>query len=343
MASNSLVLLVLSLVSAAPHVVIASSVIEEPHGLDDGLDDDTSCLQVSLHSRSLAAIRSEQFSKRLGTFAELGVSLARSEAELEAEDAVDAALIASLVQEAQTATKDSSFPKIIHNTWKSFDSLTPDEQASTQLWKTLNPDFFYLFWTDKDVAQFLQQYAPAGDMEMLQTMRPIERFDYFRYLALLKIGGVYSDIDVKPIKAVAEWNRTGVRLISGWETRLSGPEEAAQYAFSRADQVQQWTIASAPGHPVLSDVLERIRSNYKNGFTAMTTNYTGPGPWSDAILAYMGAPPPRVGYGEGPSGDWASKDALVHRKEAFAFRGFPSDIGDKEQQFLSHSFKGSWK
>merc|ERR1719491_1385518 len=127
----------------------------------------------------------------------------------------------------------------------------------------MNPEFLYLFWTDKDVAEFLHHYAPADDLEMLQKMRPIERFDYFRYLALLKIGGVYSDIDVKPMKAIAEWNRSsGVRLISGWETRLRSPEEVAQYAFSRADQVQQWTIASAPGHPVLSDVLERIRSNY---------------------------------------------------------------------------------
>lgn len=66
--------------------------------------------------------------------------------------------------------------------------------------------------------------------------------------------------------------------------------------MTRGLQIVQWTIAAQPGHPVFLDVLDRIVGKWleeesnksKQSWDDETVlNWTGPGPWSDAILRYV--------------------------------------------------------
>lgn len=247
-------------------------------------------------------------------------------------------------------TTSGGIPKLIHTTWKSWDRMTAQEHASAQSWIEMNPGWRYVFWDDEAVARCLQELAPPEDASMLQDMLAIERFDYFRYLVLFRIGGVYADIDVSPKQPVEHWWKQACAstgepsLITGWEARLDSAADEARVKFSRQDQVQQWTIVGRAGHPVLKDVLERIRANYKAGRTNCTVDYTGPGPWSDAVLASVGSSlPPRVGHGESQSNRICSKSVLVLEKEAFAYPGYPGNVGDASRQLVKHNFLGSWK
>lgn len=68
--------------------------------------------------------------------------------------------------------------------------------------------------------------------------------------------------------------------------------------MARGLQVVQWTIAAQPGHPVFLDVLNRIVARWvdeeRRGLKerswdgenedAAVLDWTGPGPWSDAVV-----------------------------------------------------------
>src|SRR5262245_21287882 len=60
----------------------------------------------------------------------------------------------------------------------------------------LNPDFEYLFFDDAQVEEFIDaqfpQYRPIFDSFAVR----IQRYDFFRYLAVYRFGGFYFDTDV---------------------------------------------------------------------------------------------------------------------------------------------------
>jgi len=62
--------------------------------------------------------------------------------------------------------------------------------------KALNPRFEYLLFTDDDVTAFVQKEFP--DLREVFETFPfrIQRYDFFRYLAVYRLGGFYFDLDV---------------------------------------------------------------------------------------------------------------------------------------------------
>lgn len=54
-------------------------------------------------------------------------------------------------------------------------------------------------------------------------------------------------------------------------------------------QVQQWFFAASPGHPALRRVCDHIAAHYRHRFSEYsnidTLERTGPGAWTDAVLA----------------------------------------------------------
>lgn len=72
--------------------------------------------------------------------------------------------------------------------------------------------------------------------------------------------------------------------------------------MARGLQIVQWTIAAQPGHPVFLDVLWRIvrrweeegaktiraiNVNMEKDSNDAVLEWTGPGPWSDAVIRYV--------------------------------------------------------
>lgn len=69
-----------------------------------------------------------------------------------------------------------------------------------------------------------------------------------------------------------------------------------QRTMTRGLQIVQWTIAAQPGHPVFLDVLDRIvgrwleeesKKSKESWDDGTVLEWTGPGPWSDAVLRYV--------------------------------------------------------
>jgi len=101
------------------------------------------------------------------------------------------------------ATCHSRIPRIIHQSYKTAE--LPTRWANTPaLWRMHHPDFEYRFWSDFENRELIRIHYPW----MLETYDsypfPIQRADAARYFVILMYGGVYADLDIRPLRDISE-------------------------------------------------------------------------------------------------------------------------------------------
>jgi mannosyltransferase OCH1-like enzyme len=69
-------------------------------------------------------------------------------------------------------------------------------QAATAAVKLLHPDFEYLFFDDEMIERFLKENFPDYLADYHSFQYRIQKYDFFRYLAIYHYGGFYLDLDV---------------------------------------------------------------------------------------------------------------------------------------------------
>src|ERR1700730_2525464 len=62
--------------------------------------------------------------------------------------------------------------------------------------RLLNPDYEYLFFDDGQVEEFVEREFPHYRAVFDSFQYSIQRYDFFRYLAVYRYGGFYFDLDV---------------------------------------------------------------------------------------------------------------------------------------------------
>lgn len=62
--------------------------------------------------------------------------------------------------------------------------------------RLLNPDFKYYFFDNEEKRAFVEQEFPFYRKVYDSFLFPIQRYDFFRYLAVYKYGGFYLDLDI---------------------------------------------------------------------------------------------------------------------------------------------------
>jgi len=103
----------------------------------------------------------------------------------------------------------SGIPRIIHQTWK--ESRLPGHfEMLSQTWKDLHPDWRYILWTDDMNRAFINRYFPDFLLQYDSYPENIQRVDAVRYFILLKMGGVFVDMDFECVENIEE-------LLSGRE------------------------------------------------------------------------------------------------------------------------------
>lgn len=146
-------------------------------------------------------------------------------------------------------------PLIIHQTWKTKD--LPDNFARwSATWRTLNPQFKYMFWDDVTLREFVADKYPKY-LKMYDAFDcHIKRVDTVRYLILHHYGGLYADMDfecVRPLDMDDIANKES--LVLG----RMGSDTSFPHSIPNA------LMISAPGHPFWLDVMDAVakRSSIK--------------------------------------------------------------------------------
>jgi hypothetical protein len=202
-------------------------------------------------------------------------------------------------------TKDSmnfmmgKIPRRLIQTEKSRELPLLAKAAATNL-RLLNPSFEYLFFDNAEVEDFIDsefpQYRPVFDSFSV----PIQRYDFFRYLAVYRFGGFYFDTDVLFASSLEDllefscvfpfehlsihkflWNAYGM----DWEIGNYGFGAAAGHPFLaaiikncvRAQQHPEWVESMTKSIP---------RIFHRELFVLATT---GPGLVSRTLAEYPGA------------------------------------------------------
>lgn len=206
----------------------------------------------------------------------------------------------------------AKIPRTVWQTWKT--SPSDPQFPSTyrhchKKWTSACKDagYSYNMLTDSEAMSLLESvYAETPLVIKAYKLLPtaILRADFFRYLIMFARGGIYSDMDTQPLKALGKWssvdetylahvgdlttdayipykdiNRNKMPavpvvkepgLVIGIEADPDRDDWNDWYA--RRIQFCQWTIQAKPGHPMLRELILNITA---------TTLHSVPGPLRD--------------------------------------------------------------
>jgi hypothetical protein len=145
----------------------------------------------------------------------------------------------------------SHIPKRIIQTGKSIDQPLR-YRAMMNAVRLLHPDYEYLFLDDSQVNAFINDELPEHKKVFDSFRMPIQKYDFFRYLAVYRLGGFYLDLDVL----------LASDLTSLLELSCVFPFEGLTLSsLLRQQHKMDWEIGNfafgaAAGHPFLAAVIE---------------------------------------------------------------------------------------
>ena len=194
-----------------------------------------------------------------------------------------------------------SIPKILHQTVRDKHDLSDPIRRNIERLRGLCTGWDYRLYDDVDVREFIQKNCDVKTLSRYDRIDPrygAARADFFRYLLMHKVGGVYLDIKAslkRPLDDVL--SDEDVYLLSHWRNKAGERYQGwglwpASAGVPENGEYQQWHIVSEPGHPFLAAVIARVSHNIdaydpavdgvgKKGVIAVT----GPLAYSQAICA----------------------------------------------------------
>jgi inositol phosphorylceramide mannosyltransferase catalytic subunit len=190
-------------------------------------------------------------------------------------------------------------PRRLIQTNRSADLPLLAKAAAANL-RLLNPDFEYLFFDDSQVERFIAVQFPEYRSVFDSFSVPIQRYDFFRYLAVYHFGGFYFDTDVLLASSLEDLR----------EFSCVFPfEHLSIYKFLREEHGMDWEVGNyafgaTAGHPFLKAIIENcVRGQqHPEWLEAMLRSIprifrrdyavlagTGPGLVSRTLAEYRGA------------------------------------------------------
>jgi hypothetical protein len=162
----------------------------------------------------------------------------------------------------------SSISKLVHQTYRT-ERLPYFLKENVERLKERLGSYRYVFWNEKDQYDFL--YENYG-FDLLQEYLRISpsygaaRADLFRYLCLYKLGGVYLDIKSNIDRPLEQIILPDDRyILSQWDNGPSGRQRGfglhEELANVPGGEYEQWHVISAPGHPFLLAVINKVLRN----------------------------------------------------------------------------------
>jgi mannosyltransferase OCH1-like enzyme len=161
-------------------------------------------------------------------------------------------------------------PKNIYQSWYTT-SLHPIVQKQINNIKEMNPDYFHKIYTDDEINSFVNDNFPGEIADCYNKINIIvSKVDFWRYLILYKLGGVYLDMDSSINIPLSEL--------------IKDDDNAIITAEKNENMFVQWALIFNKEHPILKKTIELIVENIKfNKYPNDIHRTTGPSVFSQAI------------------------------------------------------------
>jgi hypothetical protein len=145
----------------------------------------------------------------------------------------------------------AEIPRRIIQTDKSTD-LPLLAKAAIKNLRLLNPDFEYLFFDDVQVEQFMDAEFPQYRSVFNSFPARIQRYDFFRYLAVYRFGGFYFDTDVllaSSLEAILEFGCV-------FPFELLSINRFLRQEYEMDWQIGNYAFGATAGHPFLQAIIK---------------------------------------------------------------------------------------
>jgi inositol phosphorylceramide mannosyltransferase catalytic subunit len=192
----------------------------------------------------------------------------------------------ALASADKTTPMQHQIPKRIIQTGKLPQSLRT--RAIVSNIRLLHPDYEYVFFDDEGVEEFIDHEFPEYRRVFDSFRLPIQRYDFFRYLAVYRYGGFYFDLDVLLASSVSGLLDSG--CVFPFEGLTFSHLLRTRYKMDW--QIGNFGFGAVPMHPFLGKIIENcVRAQrdpawvapMMSGFPAISKsdfyvlNSTGPG------------------------------------------------------------------
>jgi mannosyltransferase OCH1-like enzyme len=137
-------------------------------------------------------------------------------------------------------------------------------------WRRHHPDWRIVLWNRESALRLMQEAFPDLLPTYLGFPRPVQRSDLLRYLLLLRFGGVYADLDLRCEASLerlfrgASPDRLFVLIeivLSEAKAREIGQRQLIRHGRPEIPRrLANFFLASPPGHPLLKEMIELVRS-----------------------------------------------------------------------------------
>jgi len=171
--------------------------------------------------------------------------------------------------------EQAGIPYYIHFIWLGSE-LPKKYENVIQSWRINNPKHNVFIWGDKEIDQFMSDYASDDFRKLFDSCENFgQKSDILRYLILANVGGVYSDIDFMCVDNIEDLHN--VNFFAG-------------ICLERDLQLNNGLIGCAAGHEIMTNVIKRIDlKGFQHIECPHTRTLFQTGPWAltDAVKKYI--------------------------------------------------------
>ncbi len=243
-----------------------------------------------------------------------------------------------VLKRAGVAARSPTIPRRIIQIYCPLPGRSPElplySRASSVNIRLLHPTFEYILFGQGEIDEFMAREFPEFREVMAAFPFPIQRFDFFRYLALHRLGGFYFDLDIFLAKSLEPLLDCGC---------VFPFEELTISDYLRNGLAMDWEVANygfgaGPAHPFIATIIANCIRGLRDPAWAQQ--------------AMQGIPkwfrqPFHVPYTTGPgmvTRTLAENLALAPSVTVL----FPTDVCDSRTwqrfgEFGVHAMQGSWR
>lgn len=187
-----------------------------------------------------------------------------------------------------------SIPKIVHQTWKSCNSLPPKQAQWREACKRANPNWSFWLWSDEDNRQLIANHYPSFLAMYDSYDVKMKQIDAARHFYLHRFGGIYMDLDfacLRPFDALPMPAHEA--LFSHQYANIAVRDPRAGVAGAIANNF----MVAAPGHPFFAYSIHKMPSKASRSLLYAT----GPNFLSRMIDEYRTVIPSQLGSSAPPA------------------------------------------
>ena len=169
-------------------------------------------------------------------------------------------------------------PQRVHQIWWQWGDDGTFDDASVPVapglgyraaWHALNPNYTFHMWRQEHSYALVRDNFPQLWPMFANYPRHIQRCDMFRLMLVALFGGVYSDIDVIPYRAMdailGMYPKARVFFGVECEHNADGLAHSLTHPIrggvaETPTRIANYWMASVPGHPIFEDILQEMQA-----------------------------------------------------------------------------------